>query len=721
MRLIEIKEDSGGVITNFEIEEEKFFALFLYESDGEFCLQVINSDGFRSNPVTVKQWFKFDKKISEIYEKATLAGLNIKKEELRQAILITLLRIENDEQLKSVLLRETTEPQTPVEEKPKIQLTEDEEKEAIELLESPRLLNEIMRLIRKRLVKEERNALLVFFTMLSAKLKEPLNLRFSGETSTGKSAIIRAVARLFPPEMVIIRTALTRKALYYSNIGKKLEDGSKLIDFTGKVLVLLEENNCKDFIEEFKPVLSHDLEQLESEFTDTSGKEITARKIIIKGFPAYIGLLASRRTTDEDDTRTLLATPEKSKEKIKAVHEFTNFERAFPWRFNGVDEEEKKLWNAIRILESYDGVVIPFTPLISEKFPHVKPKEMRDYNKLLNLIEAVALLFQRKRKVVEFYGKKYLVAQPIDFVIASEILKEALEDTLTNLEADVRRFFNKLCDEDGGLGANWNRKELLKIYKEVFGYSTNRETFRRRFLEPLVREGFLDEDDSKKPYIYSIGDKSLQSLQLHGIIVNELFNPKIKEILRSKFLHTSLVEYNTSVKNDELEVLLNACFNHNTHTVLYLSDLVCNLREIFKDFDCQKIQQNLSEPHNCKDCKHFREIEEEEEEEEIEENNNNNKCSICNTEYSDKFLIGWEDGAVISNKQLAKELICPVCLAKRLQNNIVRGIDDKESVLRVLRFEFPILEELNEEHEVMTKILEVLEYAEARRRNAEFA
>lgn len=487
-------------------------------------------------------------------------------------------------------------------------------------MESPKLLNEVLKLIRRLLVREERNALLVFFTMLSAKLKEPLNLRFSGETSTGKSAIIRAVARLFPPEMVIIRTHLTRKALYYSNIGKKLEDGSKLIDFTEKVLILLEEGNCKDFIEEFKPILSHDLEELTSEFTDTSGKEITARKIIIRGFPAYIGLLASRKTTDEDDSRTLLSTPDKSSDKIEAVHEFTNYEKAFPWRFNGVEEDEKKLWNAIRLLKTYDGVIIPYTPIISEIFPHKKPREMRDYKKLLSLIEVVALLFQRRRKVVEFYGKKYLVAQPIDFLIASEILKEAIEDTLTNLESDVRKFFKELCNRDG----IWTRKELLSVYKEVFGYSTNRETFRKRFLDPLVREGFLDEDDSKKPYQYSVSEKSLQSLQLHGSVTNQLFDPKIKETLRTKFLQPKTGEYYTTVSKDELEVLLEACFDYpDEYSTIYLPDLVCNLKLVFKDFNCSEINQNLLKPHNCKDCNHFKEKKDSEKKSNIEENNKN--------------------------------------------------------------------------------------------------
>ncbi|RLI85136.1 MAG: hypothetical protein DRO98_07470, partial [Archaeoglobales archaeon] len=468
LKLIEVKEEAGAILATFELGDEEFAGLIVYYADGEFAFQWINREGLRSLPTTVRKYYKIleGKKFAELARQAHAIGINAAKEEIKRAVSWTLLRIENDKELKALLLREVEEPQTPIEGKPEIHLTEGEIREAEELLKSPKLLNEVMRLIRKKLVREEKNALLVFFTMLSAKLKEPLNLRFSGETSTGKSSLVRAVARLFPPEMLIIRTALTRKALYYSGLGKKLEDGSKVIDFTGKVLVLLEEGNCKDFLDEFKPVLSHDLYQLESEFTDTSGKTPIARRIVIRGFPAYIGLVAARKTIDEDDSRTLLATPEKSGEKFRDVQLFHSSEMAFPWRFNGVEEDEKKVWNAIRVLESYDGVIIPFAPIIAENFPHDKPRTMRDFKKLLEMIQAVALLFQKKRNVIEKYGHRYLVAHPIDFLIAVKVLEDALADTLTNLEADVREFAEWLARQDppdDGERIGWTEKELRKL------------------------------------------------------------------------------------------------------------------------------------------------------------------------------------------------------------------------------------------------------------------
>lgn len=99
MRLIELKEDQGAVLADFETENG-FFGIVIYESDGESCLQLINDDGVRSKPVTHRQWFKLSDRIAQIKEQAELIGLNLKKEDLKRAIEIVLIRIENDPQIR---------------------------------------------------------------------------------------------------------------------------------------------------------------------------------------------------------------------------------------------------------------------------------------------------------------------------------------------------------------------------------------------------------------------------------------------------------------------------------------------------------------------------------------------------------------------------------------------------------------------------------------------
>lgn len=571
MKLIKVREEQGVVIGDF-VKNNQYFSLIIYESNGAYCLQIIRNNS-RSKPITANRWFDFDYKIRQITDQAKTIGIFLSKEEVRDAINNFLTKIENDEKLKAILMRESREIRKAEEQA--ITLSDQEKEEALRLLRAPELLNEIMRLIKKKLVREERNALLVFLVMLSAKLKEPLNLRFSGESSTGKSTIIRAVARLFPPEMLIIRVALTRKALYYSSIGKKLDDGSKLIDFSGRVLILLEENNCLDFLQEFKPVLSHDLDYLESEFTDTSGDQPIARKIIFRGFPAYIGLTASRKTKDEDDSRTLLATPDKSKDKIKAVHEFTSYEVAFPWFFNGVEEDEKKLWNAIRLLESYDDVIIPYAPLISDIFPHIKPRETRDFKKLLSLIRAITVLFQKQRNVIEKNGKKYLVSHPVDFFIACEVLKESLIDTITNLEADVREFAQFLA-ERGNSAEGWTEKELRKLYAKLTGYNISRTTFRERFLDKLLDEGILEKDDSKKPYKYSISDTGLTTLSDLSTTAQKFLKLEMIDDIRQKLQSDKYVQ----PSDDAINEILNASLTVDPG---YLEAFINNFKMLFQD------------------------------------------------------------------------------------------------------------------------------------------
>ena len=127
MKLLQIREERGGVVADFEADGE-FFAFLFYESNGDFCLQVINSEGLRSAPVTVREWFKIRKKLSEIHRQCKLVGLKFSKEKIREALDEFVFRIENSSDLKSVLLRES-EQDTPVDEKPEIRISDDERKD----------------------------------------------------------------------------------------------------------------------------------------------------------------------------------------------------------------------------------------------------------------------------------------------------------------------------------------------------------------------------------------------------------------------------------------------------------------------------------------------------------------------------------------------------------------------------------------------------------------
>ncbi|RLI76931.1 hypothetical protein DRP07_12675 [Archaeoglobales archaeon] len=50
---------------------------------------------------------------------------------------------------------------------------------------------------------------------------------------------------------------------------------------------------------------------------------------------------------------------------------------------------------------------------------------------------------------------------------------------------------------------------------------------------------------------------------------------------------------------------------------------MCNLKLVFKDFNCSEIGQKLLKPRNCKDCNHFERKKDSEEKSNIEENNKN--------------------------------------------------------------------------------------------------
>src|SRR4051794_32359042 len=61
-------------------------------------------------------------------------------------------------------------------------------------------------------VGEKRNRLILFLAGLTKDLDSPVSIIVKGQTSSGKSNLVRKILRIFPPECVISRASLSAKA-----------------------------------------------------------------------------------------------------------------------------------------------------------------------------------------------------------------------------------------------------------------------------------------------------------------------------------------------------------------------------------------------------------------------------------------------------------------------------------------------------------------------------
>jgi hypothetical protein len=325
-------------------------------------------------------------------------------------------------------------------------------------------------------------------------------MRFTGLPSAGKTAILRAVIKLFPREMLMIKSGLTKKGLWHEQ-GEVTEDDPllKRISLKHKILVILEEGNCDEVLEEMKPLLSHDLPEIEYSFVQRRGGILVTHKTRLSGFPSYIGLRVNPNVNSEQDTRTLSSSPDVFKEKFGAVLDNITERYCEPWNYKEDETCFLEIQNAIRRLKPLEKgkfeAWIPQLPKIRSNFPDEEPRCMRDYNGFITNLKTVVMLHQYQRPQFKVNGTTYIACSPVDIYITIHILKYAIADTLSGLPKDVRDYYVHISN----LNRNFENKELLATYKDFSGIDISRSTFNVRFRDKLIDGGLLDEEKDSKP------------------------------------------------------------------------------------------------------------------------------------------------------------------------------------------------------------------------------
>jgi len=376
------------------------------------------------------------------------------------------------------------------------------------LLRDPELLLYIIRALRELdLVGETRNALSTFLDMLSAKTRWPINRRWSGRSGMGKTTIVMKAAELLPPEMVKVYAGATKKTLWYDPDSVEVDENTREISLEGKVLILLEESESQEFLDEVKPLLSHDKHELEYAFVEKFGGVNLTRVVRVRGWPAYIGITTEAELREEQQTRALLGTPDYGKDKYRAIIAVDASKAAAPWSVEKTDLP-KVVQEAVRQLEPRK-VWIPWLPVVATQFPYDEPKSMREWHFFRSFLESIALLHQRQIPKVKAKGEEYDAAPLTILEIASEIGKAGFEETLSKLPRDAHEFANYLAEHKKEF---WTYRDLQTEYGKCFGGSIGRTTLRERYVKKLEEEGLLEIDDNKKPYKITLTGERLAAL-----------------------------------------------------------------------------------------------------------------------------------------------------------------------------------------------------------------
>ena len=334
-----------------------------------------------------------------------------------------LLKLEEQQEKKQ---RESTE-------KKRVELTDEEQREALELLRDPNLLDRLLAdFERCGVVGEETNKLVGYLAATSRKLDEPLAVIIQSSSAAGKSSLMDAILALTPEEERVEYSAMTGQSLFY--MGET--------NLRHKILAIVEEEGAERASYALKLLQSEGELTIASTGKDPATGRLVTHEYRVEG-PVMIFLTTTAIEVDEELlNRCLVLTVDEGREQTRAIHRRQREAQTLEGLLGKLERERitKLHQNAQRLLRPL-FVANPFAQKLT--FLDHQTRTRRDHLKYLMLIRAIALLhqYQRPVKVAEHRGQeiRYIEVTEADIRTANRLAHEVLGRSLDELPPQTRK------------------------------------------------------------------------------------------------------------------------------------------------------------------------------------------------------------------------------------------------------------------------------------------
>ena len=317
-----------------------------------------------------------------------------------------------------VQLEELQEQQITAELSPapvQVELSSEEQHEALALLKDPQLLQRILDdFAACGVVGEENNKLIGYLAAVSRKLNDPLAVLIQSSSAAGKSSLMDAILSFVPEEDKVIYSAMTGQSLYYMGGG----------DLKHKILAISEEEGVRQASYALKLLQSEGSLRIASTGKDPNTGRMETQEYTVEG-PVMLFLTTTSYEVDEElQNRCLTLSVCEDQQQTQAIHR----EQRKRQTLDGLLSQQ----NRQRIQQRHQNAQRLLRPLLVANnhaegltFRTDRTRTRRDHAKYLTLIRTIALLHQHQReiKTVERDGQtiEYIEAMQGDIHKADEL------------------------------------------------------------------------------------------------------------------------------------------------------------------------------------------------------------------------------------------------------------------------------------------------------------
>lgn len=316
----------------------------------------------------------------------------------------------------------------------------------IDFLKTPNLLQNINDLLGKiGIVGEEENRLLMYVVATTYKMNYNLHVLYQGSSGSGKTHLMKQIAKLMPPEDVIYLTRVTDSSLYNYQGG----------EFMHKLIIFEDMDGLKeDALLAVREMMSAGKLSSSTSIKDKRGNSKGAIKEVEVSF-ASLSATTKGELYEDNMSRIIVLSVDESKEQVQKIITYKN-----QIHKGEIDLEEQKqiqifMQKLVRNLKQYE-VINPYADLV--QLPDNVHKPTRMHEILMGVIHQITLLNQYQREV----KNEKLLVEKEDVKNGIKLMRNSILLKMDELEGKIRKFYEDLKKiiENRAKKENKNREEI---------------------------------------------------------------------------------------------------------------------------------------------------------------------------------------------------------------------------------------------------------------------
>jgi DNA-binding MarR family transcriptional regulator len=381
------------------------------------------------------------------------------------------------------------------------------------------ILNVFTKCLRRcGLVGEEQAAKLLYLSLVTRLFQRPTSVVIDGPSSAGKSFLAATVLKFFPTSAYHDLSAMSEKNLAYTEE-----------PLSNRFLVLYEAAGLGG---EFATYLIRSLlseGRIKYEYVEKGPEGLRSRRIEKEGPTGLLMTTTSVWLHSENETRLLTVTVNDTKEQTEAIFIALAEETK--------DEVDFEAWHALQEWLQAGGrrVVVPFAIQLARLTKAVAVRLRRDFNAVLSLIKAHALLHQATR---ERDSSRSVIATLEDYAVVRDLAGNIVAHCV---EATVRETVRETV-QTVKLASELSKEEYVSIKDIAAELNLDRSAASRR-VATAIRHGYLKnlEDKKGKPKRIALADPLPEDEDIFPTL-EELTNLCIHEKAASPYAQPKTVE-----------------------------------------------------------------------------------------------------------------------------------------------------------------------------------